>query len=186
QACTPCRGVRTLRLRASAALLRVRGQRGAPEPGAAGPSGSTPDRDLRSGDPHQPPGRSRRRGRSADPGRRRPLRRHRARPALPSPPATGGLTQTRRPGVPSIDQTIPVTGRPRGSEAQMAELTISPEEIRNALDTAVSTYQAGATEREEIGRVSEAADGIARVEGLPGVMANELVRFEDGTLGLAL
>jgi F-type H+-transporting ATPase subunit alpha len=68
----------------------------------------------------------------------------------------------------------------------MAELTISPEEIRNALDTAVSTYQAGATEREEIGRVSEAADGIARVEGLPGVMANELVRFEDGTLGLAL
>jgi F-type H+/Na+-transporting ATPase subunit alpha len=68
----------------------------------------------------------------------------------------------------------------------MAELTISPEDIRNALDTAVSTYQAGATEREEIGRVSEAADGIARVEGLPNVMANELVRFEDGTLGLAL
>ncbi|MDN6301621.1 MAG: F0F1 ATP synthase subunit alpha [Brachybacterium sp.] len=68
----------------------------------------------------------------------------------------------------------------------MAELTISPEDIRNALDTAVSTYQAGATEREETGRVSEAADGIARVEGLPNVMANELVSFEDGTLGLAL
>ncbi|WP_114855331.1 F0F1 ATP synthase subunit alpha [Brachybacterium sp. YJGR34] len=68
----------------------------------------------------------------------------------------------------------------------MAELTISPEEIRNALDTAVSTYQASATEREEIGRVSEAADGIARVEGLPNVMANELVTFEDGTVGLAL
>ncbi|WME24668.1 F0F1 ATP synthase subunit alpha [Brachybacterium sp. GU-2] len=68
----------------------------------------------------------------------------------------------------------------------MAELTISPEEIRNALDSAVSSYQAGAPEREEIGRVSEAADGIARVEGLPNVMANELVRFEDGTLGLAL
>ncbi len=68
----------------------------------------------------------------------------------------------------------------------MAELTISPEEIRNALDSAVSSYQAGATEREEVGRVSEAADGIARVEGLPNVMANELVRFEDGTLGLAL
>jgi len=50
----------------------------------------------------------------------------------------------------------------------------------------VSSYQAGATEREEVGRVSEAADGIARVEGLPNVMANELVRFEDGTLGLAL
>ena len=68
----------------------------------------------------------------------------------------------------------------------MAELTISPEEIRNALDSAVSSYQAGATEREEVGRVSEAADGIARVEGLPNVMANELVVFEDGTQGLAL
>ncbi|WP_106507031.1 F0F1 ATP synthase subunit alpha [Brachybacterium timonense] len=68
----------------------------------------------------------------------------------------------------------------------MAELMISPEEIRNALDTAVSTYQSGNTEREEIGRVTESADGIARVEGLPDVMANELVRFEDGTLGLAL
>ena len=68
----------------------------------------------------------------------------------------------------------------------MAELTISPEEIRNALDTAVSTYQAGSTEREEVGRVVTAADGIAHVEGLPNVMANELVSFEDGTLGLAL
>ncbi|MGP9693281.1 F0F1 ATP synthase subunit alpha [Brachybacterium sp. AOP25-B2-12] len=68
----------------------------------------------------------------------------------------------------------------------MAELTISPDEIRHALDTAVSTYQTGAPDREEVGRVSEAADGIARVEGLPDIMANELVRFEDGTLGLAL
>ncbi len=68
----------------------------------------------------------------------------------------------------------------------MAELTISPEEIRNALDTAVSTYQADGTAREEVGRVTEAADGIARVEGLPDIMANELVRFEDGTLGMAL
>lgn len=38
----------------------------------------------------------------------------------------------------------------------MAELTISPEEIRNALDAAVSTYQAGDTSREEIGHVTEA------------------------------
>ena len=68
----------------------------------------------------------------------------------------------------------------------MAELTINPEDIRNALDTAVSTYQAGTPDREEIGRVTESADGIARVEGLPTIMANELVRFEDGTLGLAL
>ncbi|APX32281.1 F0F1 ATP synthase subunit alpha [Brachybacterium sp. P6-10-X1] len=68
----------------------------------------------------------------------------------------------------------------------MAELTIRPEDIRHALDTAVSTYQAETTDREEIGRVTESADGIARVEGLPNVMANELVRFEGGELGLAL
>ena len=68
----------------------------------------------------------------------------------------------------------------------MAELTIRPDEIRDALNTAVATYQPGSTDREEVGRVSETADGIARVSGLPNLMANELVRFEDGTLGLAL
>ncbi|MCT1716351.1 F0F1 ATP synthase subunit alpha [Dermabacter hominis] len=68
----------------------------------------------------------------------------------------------------------------------MAELTIRPEDIRDALDTAVSNYQPQNAGREEIGRVTESADGIARVSGLPNLMANELVRFEDGTLGLAL
>src|ERR671929_2274623 len=68
----------------------------------------------------------------------------------------------------------------------MAELTIRPEEIREALDAFVQSYEPGAIAREEVGRVSEAGDGIARVEGLPSVMANELLRFEDGTLGLAL
>jgi F-type H+-transporting ATPase subunit alpha len=68
----------------------------------------------------------------------------------------------------------------------MAELTIRPDEIRDALDAFVQSYDAGQASTEEIGRVSEAGDGIARVEGLPGVMANELLRFEDGTLGLAL
>ncbi len=68
----------------------------------------------------------------------------------------------------------------------MAELTIRPEEIRDALDSFVQSYEPGAASREEVGRVTEAGDGIARVEGLPGVMANELLTFEDGTLGLAL
>ncbi|WP_432487586.1 F0F1 ATP synthase subunit alpha [Kineococcus sp. SYSU DK018] len=67
----------------------------------------------------------------------------------------------------------------------MAELTIRPEEIRDALDAFVASYDPGTAAREEVGRVSEAGDGIARVEGLPSVMANELLRFEDGTLGLA-
>ena len=68
----------------------------------------------------------------------------------------------------------------------MAELTIRPEEIRDALDAFVQSYEPGAASREEIGRVADAGDGIAHVEGLPSVMANELLQFEDGSLGLAL
>jgi F-type H+-transporting ATPase subunit alpha len=68
----------------------------------------------------------------------------------------------------------------------MAELTIRPEEIRDALDDFVQSYEPGAAAREEIGRVSDAGDGIAHVEGLPSVMASELLQFEDGSLGLAL
>ena len=68
----------------------------------------------------------------------------------------------------------------------MAELTIRPEEIRDALDAFVQSYDPGQASREEVGRVAEAMDGIARVEGLPSAMANELLRFEDDTLGLAL
>ena len=68
----------------------------------------------------------------------------------------------------------------------MAELTIRPDEIRAALDTFVSSYTPSADAREEVGRVTLAGDGIAEVEGLPGCMANELLTFEDGTLGLAL
>ncbi|GAA1990043.1 F0F1 ATP synthase subunit alpha [Isoptericola halotolerans] len=68
----------------------------------------------------------------------------------------------------------------------MAELTIRPEEIRAALDSFVKSYEPEGAVTEEVGRVTFAADGIARVEGLPGAMANELLRFEDGTLGLAL
>ncbi|MGW2094060.1 F0F1 ATP synthase subunit alpha [Promicromonospora sukumoe] len=67
----------------------------------------------------------------------------------------------------------------------MAELTIRPDEVRAALDSFVKSYEPQEAVTEEVGRVSYAADGIARVEGLPGVMANELLRFEDGTLGLA-
>jgi F-type H+/Na+-transporting ATPase subunit alpha len=67
----------------------------------------------------------------------------------------------------------------------MAELTIRPDEVRAALDSFVKSYEPQEAVAEEVGRVAYAADGIARVEGLPGVMANELLRFEDGTLGLA-
>ena len=67
----------------------------------------------------------------------------------------------------------------------MAELTISADEIRSAIQNYVTEY-APEVSREEVGTVTEAGDGIARVEGLPSVMTNELLEFEGGTLGLAL
>src|SRR5690606_20048628 len=67
----------------------------------------------------------------------------------------------------------------------MAELTISTEEIRGALERYISEYTPE-TAREEVGVVTEAGDGIARVECLPSTMAQELLEFVDGTLGVAL
>jgi F-type H+/Na+-transporting ATPase subunit alpha len=68
----------------------------------------------------------------------------------------------------------------------MAELTIRPEEIREALDRFVRSYEPETATREETGTVVTSGDGIARVEGLPSAMANELLEFENGTLGIAL
>ncbi|TCM37545.1 F0F1 ATP synthase subunit alpha [Kribbella sp. VKM Ac-2568] len=68
----------------------------------------------------------------------------------------------------------------------MAELTIRPEEIRDALDRFVSDYEPETATREEVGTVVDAGDGIAHVEGLPSAMTNELLEFEDGTQGIAL
>src|SRR5919204_3323149 len=67
----------------------------------------------------------------------------------------------------------------------MAELTISSDEIRGALERYVSSYKPEIS-REEVGTVADAGDGIAKVEGLPSTMANELLEFADGTLGVAL
>ena len=66
----------------------------------------------------------------------------------------------------------------------MAELKISSEEIRDALAQFRDSYDPSAT-RSEIGAVVEAADGIARVSGLPSAMANELLEFPGGVLGVA-
>jgi len=68
----------------------------------------------------------------------------------------------------------------------MAELTIRPEEIRDALDRFVQNYTPDTASREEVGTVVTSGDGIARVEGLPSAMANELLEFENGTQGIAL
>src|SRR6478735_8225149 len=67
----------------------------------------------------------------------------------------------------------------------MTELAIKPEEIRSAIEQYVEAYKPETT-REEVGRVIETGDGIARVEGLQQTMTNELLTFEGGVLGLAL
>jgi F-type H+-transporting ATPase subunit alpha len=67
----------------------------------------------------------------------------------------------------------------------MAELTISSDEIRSAIENYVSSY-APDVSREEVGIVLDAGDGIAHVEGLPSAMANELLEFPGGVLGVAL
>src|SRR3954469_17539281 len=68
----------------------------------------------------------------------------------------------------------------------MAELTIRPEEIRDALDRFVTDYQPADTTAEEVGTVVDGGDGIAHCEGLPPRMANELLEFENGARGIAL
>ncbi|MBC6449029.1 F0F1 ATP synthase subunit alpha [Actinokineospora xionganensis] len=67
----------------------------------------------------------------------------------------------------------------------MAELTISSDEIRSAIENYVSSYSPDVN-REEVGTVSDTGDGIAHVEGLPSAMANELLEFAGGVLGVAL
>ena len=67
----------------------------------------------------------------------------------------------------------------------MAELTISSDEIRSAIENYVSSYSPDVS-REEVGVVIDAGDGIAHVEGLPSTMANELLEFPGGVLGVAL
>uniref|UniRef100_UPI003D90CE0A F0F1 ATP synthase subunit alpha n=1 Tax=Gordonia sp. B7-2 TaxID=3420932 RepID=UPI003D90CE0A len=67
----------------------------------------------------------------------------------------------------------------------MAELTISPDEIKGAIEQYVSSFEAEAS-RDEVGIITDTADGIAHVSGLPSAMANELLQFPGGILGVAL
>jgi F-type H+/Na+-transporting ATPase subunit alpha len=67
----------------------------------------------------------------------------------------------------------------------MTELTISASEITDALRKHVTDFNPAIT-AEQVGRVVEVGDGIARVSGLPSAKVNELLEFEDGTVGLAM
>jgi F-type H+-transporting ATPase subunit alpha len=67
----------------------------------------------------------------------------------------------------------------------MAELTINADEIAAALQRHVTDYTPEVS-AEQVGRITEVGDGIARISGLPMVAVNELLEFQDGTLGIAL
>ncbi|MHB8244682.1 MAG: F0F1 ATP synthase subunit alpha [Acidimicrobiales bacterium] len=67
----------------------------------------------------------------------------------------------------------------------MSELLISPEDIEAALQRHIADFNPD-VKAEQVGRISEVGDGIARVMGLPNAQVNELLEFADGTVGLAL
>ena len=59
-----------------------------------------------------------------------------------------------------------------------------PEEISSILKEQIRNYKSH-VEMAETGTVITVGDGIARVYGLRSCMANELLRFEDGSFGMA-
>src|SRR6478736_1756202 len=67
----------------------------------------------------------------------------------------------------------------------MAELTINADEIAAALRTHIESFSPSLAQ-EQLGRVLEVGDGVARVAGLPDAAVNELLEFEGGMLALAL
>ena len=67
----------------------------------------------------------------------------------------------------------------------MAELTISAADIASALKKNLDGFEPS-FEARTVGRIAEVGDGIATVHGLPDCGVNELLEFEDGSVGLAL
>jgi F-type H+-transporting ATPase subunit alpha len=67
----------------------------------------------------------------------------------------------------------------------MADITISASDIASAITKGLEGFSPS-LEQQTVGHVAEVGDGIARVSGLPKCAVNELLQFEDGTIGLAL
>jgi F-type H+-transporting ATPase subunit alpha len=67
----------------------------------------------------------------------------------------------------------------------MADLTIRPEDVSSAIRSMLEGYSPDLAS-EQVGRVLETGDGIAKVSGLPGTLANELLDFGDGVFGIAM
>ncbi|HEY7823615.1 MAG TPA: F0F1 ATP synthase subunit alpha, partial [Acidimicrobiia bacterium] len=67
----------------------------------------------------------------------------------------------------------------------MSDLTITADQITETLRSQLSGWEPDTT-KETVGYVTAIADGVARVEGLPDVMASELLEFPEGLIGVAL
>ncbi|MBI3395788.1 MAG: F0F1 ATP synthase subunit alpha [Spirochaetia bacterium] len=63
-------------------------------------------------------------------------------------------------------------------------MKIKTDEITSVLKKEIQSYQTR-LDLSEVGELISVGDGIARIYGLDNVMANEMIEFEDGTLGLA-
>src|SRR5437763_6347987 len=64
-------------------------------------------------------------------------------------------------------------------------LNINPDEITGVLRRHLEGFRPS-VEKQQVGRVVEVGDGIARISGLPTTAVNELLEFEGGAVGLAL
>ena len=131
----------------------------------------TDDQQARPG--RRPRQRHRQAGRAE--GRRRPVGARRRSPPSATPSSTA-------PSAPDSTSSSPSCRRHR---SHMAELTISAADIAAALKKNLEGFEPS-LEARTVGRVTEVGDGIARVYGLPDAAVNELLEFEDGTVGLAL
>jgi len=67
----------------------------------------------------------------------------------------------------------------------MSDLTITADQITESIRSQLSGWEPD-TSKETVGFVTSIADGVARVKGLPSVMASELLEFPDGLVGVAL
>src|SRR5688572_10479809 len=67
----------------------------------------------------------------------------------------------------------------------MADIQISADDIAAALRTRLAGYTPTLAAN-QVSRVVEVGDGIARVSGLPNTSVNELLEFHGGMLGIAL
>ena len=67
----------------------------------------------------------------------------------------------------------------------MSDLTIDTAQISDAIRRNLAGFEPTISSS-NVGVVAEVGDGIARVSGLPNASVNEMLRFEDGTIGLAL